>query len=162
MQTHSESFKKAVVAKFNWTKSTASLPLVWSWILILYLTQYVAVNLLIKYSPLLIDSYFFPVSSNVPGIASIMRSKLGLQKYATEYRGGYVSEPSSTACCGGSTTRCLVLLIVSFDHRANKSPALMTMVSGIGVASTKVPLGERTCRPPLESWKSSVIDPLYL
>jgi len=41
-------------------------------------------------------------------------------------------------------TRCFVDLMVSFDHRANRSPALTTMVSAMGVALTNVPLGERT------------------
>lgn len=93
------------------------------------------------------------------GIVSISLSKLGLQKYAIEYLGGYVSNPSYSGFGGGSTTRCFVDLIVSFDQRASKSPALTTIVPGIGVAFTKVPLGDSTCNPPRESWKSRVIEP---
>lgn len=66
---------------------------------------------------------------------------------------------SFSAGFGGSTTRCLVLLMVSFDHLVSRSAAFTTMVSSIGVALTKVPLGERTCRPPAMSWKRSVMEP---
>jgi len=70
-----------------------------------------------------------------------------------------VSEPSSPAFGGGSTTRCFVDLIVSLDHRARRSPALTTMVFSMGVASTNVPFGDRTWRPPRASWKSRVTEP---
>jgi hypothetical protein len=69
--------------------------------------------------------------STVPGIASMKRSKSGLQKYAMLYRAGCIA-----AEIFGSTTRCLVLRIVSLDQRARRSPAFTTIVSGIGVAST--------------------------
>ena len=59
-------------------------------------------------------------------------------------------------------TRCFVDLMVSFDQRASKSPALTTMVSAMGVALTKVPLGERTWRPPRASWKRRVIEPVVV
>jgi hypothetical protein len=39
------------------------------------------------------------------------------------------------------------------------SPAFMTIVSGIGVASTNVPFGDSTWRPPAESWNNNVIEP---
>lgn len=45
-------------------------------------------------------------------------------------------------------TRCLVLLIVSLDQRARRSPAFTTIVSGMGVALTKVLSGLNTCSPP--------------
>jgi hypothetical protein len=70
-----------------------------------------------------------------------------------------MSLSASSGFGGGSTTRCFVDFIVSFDQRANRSPALTTMVPSMGVASTNVPLGERTCRPPRTSWKRSVIEP---
>jgi hypothetical protein len=66
---------------------------------------------------------------------------------------------SFSAGFGGSTTRCLVLLMVSFDQRMRRSAALTTMVSSIGVALTKVPFGERTCKPPAMSWKRRVMEP---
>ena len=59
-----------------------------------------------------------------------------------------MSFSASSGLGGGSTTRCLVDLIVSLDHRASKSPALTTMVPSMGVALTKVPFGDLTCRPP--------------
>jgi len=59
-------------------------------------------------------------------------------------------------------TRCFVDLIVSFDQRANRSPALITTVPSIGVALTKVPFGERTWRPPRASWKRIVMEPASL
>lgn len=70
-----------------------------------------------------------------------------------------MSNPSYSGFGGGSTTRCVVDLMVSFDQRARRSPALTTIVPGIGVASTKVPLGDSTWRPPRESWKRRVIEP---
>lgn len=53
--------------------------------------QYVAVSLWTRYSPLLMPGYFLTlpvVSSYVPGMASMKRSKLGLQKYAMLYLAG--------------------------------------------------------------------------
>ena len=76
---------------------------------------------------------------------------------------------------GGSTTRCSVEWIQSFDHRAKRSPVfiatstrqvtigseglevrLILLVPGIGVASTNVPRGLRTCKPPRSSWNKRV------
>ena len=82
--------------------------------------------------------------------------KFGLQKYAMLYLLGC---QSFSAGFGGSTTRCLVLLMVSFDQRVRRSAALTTMVSSMGVALTKLPFGDRTCRPPAMSWKRRVMEP---
>ncbi|KAK2066876.1 hypothetical protein P8C59_000656 [Phyllachora maydis] len=71
------------------------------------------------------------------------------------YRGGWMSP----AHVGGSTTRCTVLLMVPLLQRASRSPALTTHVSSMGAASTKSPVGLRTCRPPRWSWNSRVMLP---
>lgn len=51
------------------------------------------------------------------------------------------------------------LTIVSLLQRASRSPALMTIVSGIGVARTQVFFGDLTSNPPTLSWNSKVMLP---
>ena len=51
------------------------------------------------------------------------------------------------------------LTIVSLLQRASRSPALMTTVSGIGVARTQVFFGDLTSNPPTLSWNSRVMLP---
>lgn len=88
-----------------------------------------------------------------------LETRYQAETHAMLYLAGYVSPSSSPSLLGGSTTLCIVLIIVSLLHRANKSPAFTTHVPSIGVASTNSPLGLLTCSPPRSSWNSSVIEP---
>ncbi len=68
---------------------------------------------------------------------------------STTYAMLYLAGWTGPSPAGGSTTRWMVLLIMSLLHRASRSPAFTTQVSSIGVASTKTPVGLLTWSPPL-------------
>ena len=107
------------------------------------------------------------------GKTEISASQFGLQKYTTEYRSGYTADVLlilDELIMDGETTRCSVDVIMSFDHRASKSPTiykclvqdkdasylnipeLTTMVFEMGVTGIQEPvLLSFTSNPPLSS-----------
>lgn len=56
--------------------------------------------------------------------------KLGLQKYAIDWREGVTVSVSLNCFAGGATTRWSVDRRVSLLHRESRSPTLMTIVPG--------------------------------
>ena len=83
------------------------------------------------------------------GRHSISASKFGLLKNAIDCLAGVMASVSLIACAGGATTRWRVDRKTSLLQRESRSPTLMTIVPGMGVAGRYSPVcGFWTCRPP--------------